>query len=95
MPRFGPPEILPLMQTQAPHKLKPDVLMVSGNVSTPTASRQVHIVELKCCQDTSPQHDVKLLERAEVPWYFSRGHEFEWSSSAAKTQDHKRHYSGP
>ena len=23
-----------------------------------------------------PQHDVKLLERAEVPWYFSRGHEF-------------------
>ena len=24
-----------------------------------------------------PQHDVKLLERAEVPWYFSRGHEFD------------------
>ena len=23
-----------------------------------------------------PQHDVKLLERAGVPWYFSRGHEF-------------------
>ena len=25
----------------------------------------------------TPQHDVKLLERAEVPWYFSRGHEFD------------------
>ena len=26
---------------------------------------------------TGPQHDVKLLQRAEVPWYFSRGHEFD------------------
>ena len=23
------------------------------------------------------QHDVKLLERADIPWYFSRGHEFD------------------
>ena len=28
-------------------------------------------------QLSSPQHDVKLLERAEVPWYFFRGHEFD------------------
>ena len=28
-------------------------------------------------QHTSPQHDVKLLESAGVPWYFSRGHEFD------------------
>ena len=29
-------------------------------------------------EDTGgPQHDVNLLERAEVPWYFSRGHELD------------------
>ena len=40
---------------EALHKLKPDVLMVSGNVVTSPANRQVHIVELKCCQDTRPE----------------------------------------
>ena len=54
VPRFVPPAILPLLQTRALHKLKPDVLMVSGNVGTSPANRQVHIVELKCCQDTRP-----------------------------------------
>ena len=57
VPRFVPPEILPLLQTRARalHKLKPDVLMVSGNVVMSPANRQVHIVELKCCQDTRPE----------------------------------------
>ena len=55
VPRFVPPAILPLLQTRALHKLKPDILMVSGNVATSPANRQVHIVELKCCQDTRPE----------------------------------------
>ena len=55
VPRFVPPEIIPLLQARDLHKLKPDVLMVSGNLATPLASRQVHIVELKCCQDTRPE----------------------------------------
>ena len=61
VPRFVPPKILPLLQTRALHKLKPDVLMVSGNVVTSPANRQVHIVELKCCKDTRPE---ALLQRA-------------------------------
>ena len=52
---MSPPEIIPLLQARDLHKLKPDVLMVSGNLATPLASRQVHIVELKCCQDTRPE----------------------------------------
>ena len=55
VPRFVPPKILPLLQTRALHKLKPDVLMVSGNVVTSPANRQVHIVVQQCCQDTRPE----------------------------------------
>ena len=46
VPHFVPPEILPLLQTRALHKLKPDVLMVSGNVVTSQVNRQVHMCAL-------------------------------------------------
>ena len=55
VPRSVPPDILPCLQAQALRKLKPDVLLVSGSMLTPQANRQVHMIELKCCQDTSPE----------------------------------------
>ena len=39
--------------------------------------QQAGFVPVHVSSVLSPQHDVKLLERAEVPWYFSRGHEFD------------------
>ena len=36
-----------------------------------------HLNTAQVSTNSSPQHDVKLLKRAEVPWYFSRGYEFD------------------
>ena len=52
--RHVPPEVLPYMQARDRNKLKPDALLVSGETTTARSSCQVHIVELKCCRDTTP-----------------------------------------
>jgi hypothetical protein len=61
--RYVPPELLPHLQAKDLHKLKPDALLVSGEVITPRHCREVHIVEFKCCKDTDPSSQ---LQRAEA-----------------------------
>ena len=57
-----PPEILPYLQDRDRQKLKPDALLVSGAPTTCRSSCQVHIVELKCCRETSPETQLQQAQ---------------------------------
>jgi ribonuclease HI len=57
--RYVPREVLPHMKDADIHKLKPDAILISGDSHADPKSRQVHIMELKTCQDTDPQSQLQ------------------------------------